>query len=73
MNADFLRFYSNIMVNVLKIQTLYFIPFYLISVFTQLFLKIISGIVNSIDPDQTDLGLHCLHMPFCQKHWCTKF
>ena len=21
---------------------------------------------NSVDPDQTDLGLHCLHMLFCQ-------
>ena len=22
---------------------------------------------------QSDLGLHCLHMPFCQTLWCTKF
>ena len=22
--------------------------------------------------EQSDLGLHCLHMPFCQKFWCTK-
>ena len=35
--------------------------------------------VNSVDPDQTapekqsDVGLHCLHMPFCQTLWCTKF
>ena len=43
----------------------------------ELFLKILREILsdmpNSIDPDQTapkeqsDLGLHCLHMPFCQK------
>ena len=32
-----------------------------------------SGMANSVDPDQTllqeqsDLGLHCLHMLFCQK------
>ena len=41
--------------------------------FMQLFLEILSGMANIIDPDQTapkgksDLGLHCLHMPFCQK------
>ena len=37
------------------------------------FLKILSGMANSVDPDQTaplglkeqsDLGLYCLHMPF---------
>ena len=39
----------------------------------QLFLKIPSGIANSVDPDQTvpsgavDLGLHCLHMPFLDR------
>ena len=39
----------------------------------QLFLEILSGMTNSIDPDQTapkeqsDLGLHSWHMPFCQK------
>ena len=38
----------------------------------QVFLKILSGMANSVDPDQTapseqsDLGLHCLHMSFCQ-------
>ena len=32
----------------------------------------LSGMANSVDPDQTapkeqsDLGLHCLHMTFCQ-------
>ena len=35
----------------------------------QLFLKILSGMANSVDPDQTapNLGLHCLHMPFVRK------
>ena len=39
----------------------------------QLFLKILSGMTNSVDPDQTahhkqsDLGLHSLHMRFCKK------
>ena len=38
--------------------------------FMQLFLIILSEIANSVDPDQTapleqsDLGLHCLHMYF---------
>ena len=35
--------------------------------FVQLFLEILSVMVNNEDPDQTapsDLGLHCLHMPF---------
>ena len=31
----------------------------------QFFLKILSGMANSVDPDQTALGLHCLHMQFC--------
>ena len=45
----------------------------------QLFLKMLSGMANSVDPDQivpkeqSDLGLHCLHTSFCQKTWCTKF
>ena len=42
----------------------------------QLFLKILSGMANSVDPDQTapfDLGLHHLHMSFCQTLWCLKF
>ena len=35
----------------------------------KLFTKILSGMSNSVDPDQTapDLGLHYLHMPFSQK------
>ena len=47
--------------------------------FMQSFLKILSGMANSVDPDQTapeeqsDLGLHYLHMPFSQKPWCIKF
>ena len=41
----------------------------------QLFLKVLTGMDNNADPDQTDLGLHCLHMQFCQiqKCQCTKF
>ena len=43
--------------------------------FMQLCLKIFNGMANNVDPDQTgallqeqsDLGLHCLHIPFCQK------
>ena len=40
--------------------------------FMQRSLKLLSGMAKSVDPDQTapleqsDLGLHCLHMPFCQ-------
>ena len=47
--------------------------------FMQSFPKILSGRANSVDPDQTapkeqsDLGLHCLHISFCQKLSCTKF
>ena len=42
--------------------------------FMQLLLKILSDMANSVDPDQTapDLGLHCLHMPFCLTLWCMK-
>ena len=42
-------------------------------------LKMFSGMANSVDPDQTapeeqsDLSLHCLHVAFCQKLWCSKF
>ena len=45
-----------------------------ISIYMQLFLKTLQGITNSVDNDQqSNLGLHCLHMAFCQKLWCTKF
>ena len=57
------------MVNVLKFRTLYSIPFFCLFffLFMQLFPNILSGMANSVDPDQeqSDLGLHCLHMPFC--------
>ena len=42
-----------------------------ILLFIQLIIKINSGMANSVDPDQTllqeqsDLGLHCLLIPFC--------
>ena len=32
----------------------------------QLFLKILSGMANNVDPGQT-LGLHCLHIQFVRK------
>ena len=42
-----------------------------------------SEMATNVDPDQTapvtalqeqsDLGLYCLHMPFCQKLLCGKF
>ena len=37
--------------------------------------KFLSRMANSIDPDQeqSDLGLHCLHMSFCQGLWCIEF
>ena len=42
------------LVNVLKFQTLYSIPFLAwILFFMQLFLKILCGKINSVDPDQT--------------------
>ena len=39
----------------------------------QMFLKILRGMAKSVDPDQiafkeqSDLGLHCVQIPFCQK------
>ena len=47
------------------------------SSFTQLFLKLLNRIANSVDPDRTtqeysDLGLYCLHTPFCQNVSCIK-
>ena len=67
-------------VKVLKFLTLYSILFWSkFLLLMQLFLKLLSGMANSIDPDQTTpsgaiwSGLHCLHMPFCQKFWNAKF
>ena len=56
-------------------NTLFHTFFALILLFIQLFPKILSGMVNSVDPDQTapDLDLYCLHMLFCQKLWYMKF
>ena len=45
----------------------------------QLFLEILSGmetvktLIRLLLKEQSDLGPHCLYMPFCQKHWCTEF
>ena len=39
------------------------------------FLKLLCEMSNIVDPDQKEqshLGLHCLHMPFYWKLWCTK-
>ena len=51
--------------------------FGLIFAFCTVVFKIHSGMANSVDPNQTreqsDLGLHCLHIQFCQTLWCTKF
>ena len=53
-------------VNVLKFRTLYSIFFFpQILLFMPLFLKSFNGLTNSVDPDQSDVGLHFLHMPFC--------
>ena len=43
------------------LNTLFHTPLALVLLFVQLFLAILSGTTNSIDPD---LGLHCLHMSF---------
>ena len=37
------------------------------------FLKLLSGMANSEDPDQTDQGLHCLHMPFVRNYGVRNF
>ena len=64
--------------NVLNFQTLYSILFWPNFFFVcRFFLKILSGMANSVEPDQTSpSGLHslhnimpCMHMPFCQKLW----
>ena len=41
------------MINVLKFRTQYSIPFWLKLLFIKLFLKMLSGMANSADPDQT--------------------
>ena len=63
-----------IMVNVLKFRIIYFMLFLSsVFLFIQLFIKILNGMANSVDPDLTALGLHCLHLPFYKKFWCRKF
>ena len=66
-----------------KYPTLYSILFWLkFCFFMGLFLKNLSGMANSVDPDQTAPSgafwsgstLFAYHdMPFCQNIWCTKF
>ena len=53
-------------VNVLKFRTLYSILFWL----NFCFLCMLKGMANS---EESDLGLHCLHMAFYQKLWCSNF
>ena len=58
-------------------NTLFHAFWLLVCAFNAVVTKIHSGMANNVDPDQTkeqtDLGLHYLHMPFGQKLWCTKF
>ena len=66
------------MVNVLKFSTSPSIFFGInFAFYANCLFKIRSGMVTIVDPDQTApsgaLGLYYLHMPFCQKLWCTKF
>ena len=68
----FSEFFLVSTLNVLKFRTLYSILFFVQNFLSmQLFLKILSEMANCVDPDQTalmkqsDLGLPCLHMPFC--------
>ena len=56
----------------------YFFFFCLNFAFYAVVSKILNGMSNSVDPgqgaqEQSDMVLHCLHLPFCQKLWCTKF
>ena len=71
------------MVIVLQFQTLYSMLFRPKFCFLcSSFLKYLVEMANSVDPDQTapsglqeqsDLGLHCLHMPFCETLRCINF
>ena len=33
----------------------------------------VETLIRLLLKEQSDLGLHCLHMPFCQPLWCMKF
>ena len=39
----------------------------------QLFLKLLSGMENSVNPDQSAPGAVLFAYAICQKFWCTKF
>ena len=41
-----------------------------IFLFMQMFLKIFNGMANSVDQEQSDLGLYCLPVQFCRTLWC---
>ena len=61
------------------LNTLFYTILVQILFFIHLFPKIPNGMANSVDlirlllQEQSDLGLHCLPMPFCQTLWCMKF
>ena len=65
--------------NVQKFCTLYFVLFWPKLCFScNCYFKILIGMANNVDPDQTaqeqsHLGLHCLHILLCQTLWCSKF
>ena len=71
---------SKVTVNVLKIRTLYSILFlpkfcFLCSCFLKYLVErqTVQTQIRLLLKEQSDLGLHCLHMSFCQIVWCSKF
>ena len=67
-------------VNVLKFRTLYSIPLWpkfcsLCNCFQKYLVEwqTVKTLIRLLLKEQSDLGLHCLHMPFCQTLWCTRF
>ena len=74
LNGLLLHGYIMTTVNVLKLETVYTTLLYFFArIFKHLFHKRTDIMANSADNDQitpkeqSDLGLHCLHVPFCQK------
>ena len=72
------------MLNALKFQTLYSICFFCCFCFKWCFLcscflkylverQTVYTLIRFLLQEHSDLSLHCLHMPSCQKLWCTKF
>ena len=63
-----------------KFQTLYSIPFFCLTYafYAVVSLKILNRMavqtqIRLLLQEQSDLGLHCLHMTFCQTVLCMKF